>query len=112
MTKDPSQPDEEKEDEVIPVTEKKKRKLSPSTEKTKAQSEARNSYLRLVIVLVLAVGIVLSLMMDLLAYYILWWNLGEVRPVYTGFVKDILLVISSFGAYLLGKGSMDKKDDD
>jgi hypothetical protein len=86
--------------------------LAPTPKKIEAESRSRNSFERLFIVRLLAIGLVIALGLDVVAYYVVFYftPADHSRP-YNDHVKDILLVISSVAAYLLGYGSGERKDD-
>ena len=111
MSSDTPRPDEGKEETVIPSKPTRRKVPSIPAGKIKEQSKSRNSYLRLWIVAGIALGLVLALLADIIVFYMMCYrNPVEARP-YNGFSRDILLVISSLGAYLLGKGGDERKED-
>lgn len=85
---------------------------APTPKRIEAESQSRNSYERLFIVRVLAIGLAVALGLEVVAYYVVYYftSSDHSRP-YNDHVKDILLVISSVAAYLLGYGSSDRRDD-
>jgi hypothetical protein len=99
--------------EVIPDKRIQKRRMpSPSAAKIKEQSKSRNSLIRLSIVGGIAFGLILALIADVIVQYLVWnSSTADSRP-YSGYAKDILLVISSIAAYLLGKGTGERKEDE
>lgn len=99
--------------DVIPDNKKHKSRMPvPSAAKIKEQSKSRNSLIRLCIVGGIAFGLVLALIADVIVQYLVWSSsTADSRP-YTGYARDILLVISSLAAYLLGKGTAERKEDE
>ena len=101
------------EGKVIPDNRKQRPRLaSPTVAKIKEQTKSRNSFVRLCIVGGIAIGLVLALIVDVVVHYLVWYHSAPDSRPYNGYARDILLVISSVAAYLLGKGTGEKREDD
>jgi hypothetical protein len=85
---------------------------APSPKRIEAESQSRNSYERLLIVRILAIGLIVALGLDVVGHFVIsFYSPAEPSRPYSGYARDILLVISSMAAYLLGYGSSEKKED-
>src|ERR1019366_8916695 len=84
----------------------------PTPKRIDAESQSRNSFERLFIVRVLAIGLTVALGLDVVAYYVIFYftSVDHARH-YNDHVKDILIVISSIAAYLLGYGNSEKREE-
>jgi O-antigen/teichoic acid export membrane protein len=110
-----SEPQPEQQEEIFIPVNMAQRTLPPpppTPKRIEAESKARNSFWRLLITFVIAIGLIVALLSDIIIYYAVYnWTHPDPRPL-TSFTKDILLVISSLAAFLLGKGSGDNKDSE
>jgi hypothetical protein len=85
----------------------------PTPKRIEAESQSRNSYLKLCIVAGLAVGLIIALVLDVIFNFVIFLNTAaDSARQYNGYSREILLVVSTGLAYLLGsyKGGEQKEE--